>query len=45
MVHNALPRQLMPRVVTEDAPHKMERKALGRIVEGSRVSDGFESGR
>lgn len=34
MSHIALPRQLMPRAVHEDAPNRMERKALGRIVEG-----------
>ena len=33
MVHNALPRQLMPRAVTKDAPNMMERRVLGRMVE------------
>ena len=34
MVQKPLPRQLMPRAMTEDAPHTTERKVLGRIVEG-----------
>ena len=33
MVHNPLPRQLMPRAVTEDALNLMERRALGRMVQ------------
>lgn len=36
MVHKALPRQLMPRAVTEDTLKMMERRALGRMVEGFR---------
>ena len=34
MVHKALPRQLIPRAVTEDIPHVKERTALGRILQG-----------
>lgn len=34
MVQSALPRQFMPRAMTEGAPNRMERKALGRIVDG-----------
>ncbi len=33
-VHNALPRQLMPRAVTEIAAERIERRTLGRIMEG-----------
>ena len=33
MVHSALPRQLIPRAVTEDALHMMGRRALKRILE------------
>lgn len=32
MVHNALPRQLMPRAVTEVALHTMEKRALRRML-------------
>ena len=35
MVHKALPRQLIPRAVTEDTPHAKERTAVGRILQGS----------
>lgn len=37
MSHNALPRQLMPRAVTEVAPDMMEKRTLRRIVEDSDV--------
>ena len=35
MSHKALPRQLIPRAVTEDTLHVKERTALGRILQGS----------
>lgn len=35
MVHKALPRQLIPRAVTEDTPHVKERTALARILQRS----------
>ena len=34
MSHNALPRQLMPRAVTETALEMMEKIVAGRILEG-----------